>query len=51
MDDPLGVLEPTGSSVAGLGIDLLTIRDGRITGIWVLADELQRLAQVGALPG
>jgi predicted ester cyclase len=47
---PLGVLEPTGSLVAGIGIDLLTIRDGRIAGIWVLADELQRLAQVGALP-
>jgi SnoaL-like polyketide cyclase len=47
---PLGVLEPTGSLVADIGIDLLTIRDGRIAGIWVLADELQRLAQVGALP-
>jgi hypothetical protein len=48
---PLGVLEPTGRTVAGLGIDLLTVRDGRITEIWVLADELQRLVQVGAFPG
>jgi hypothetical protein len=47
---PLGVLEPTGSVVAGLGIDLLTVRDGRIAEIWVLADELQRLVQVRALP-
>jgi SnoaL-like polyketide cyclase len=45
---PLGVLEPTGSMVAGLGIDLLTVRDGRITEVWVLADELQRLVQVRA---
>jgi SnoaL-like polyketide cyclase len=47
---PVGVLEPTGTTVAGLGIDLLTLYDGRITEIWVLADELQRLLQVGALP-
>ena len=47
---PLGVLEPTGNVVAGLGIDLLTVRDGRVSEIWVLADELQRLAQVRALP-
>jgi hypothetical protein len=47
---PVGVLEPTGMTVAGLGIDLLTVHDGRITEIWVLADELQRLLQVGALP-
>jgi predicted ester cyclase len=48
---PMGVLEPTGTKISGLGIDLLTVRDGRITEVWVLADELQRLAQVGALPG
>ena len=46
---PMGVLEPTGKTVAGLGIDLLTVHDGRITEIWVLADELQRLMQVGAV--
>ena len=48
---PVGVLEPTGSLVAGLGIDLLTVRDGHVAEIWVLADELQRLVQVRAFPG
>lgn len=44
---PLGELPPTGRVVQGLGIDVLTVgEDGRITGIWVLADELQRILQV-----
>ncbi len=48
---PVGEVGPTGTTVRGLGIDLLTLVDGRVTEIWVLADELQRLAQVGALRG
>jgi hypothetical protein len=41
---PLGVLAATGRTVTGLGIDVLTLDDtGRITEIWVLADELQRI--------
>jgi predicted ester cyclase len=48
---PVGEIAPTGATVTGLGIDLLTVVDDRITEIWVLADELQRLAQVGAVPG
>jgi hypothetical protein len=47
----VGEIAPTGTRVTGLGIDLLTLDDGRVSQIWVLADELQRLAQVGALPG
>jgi hypothetical protein len=47
---PAGVLEPTGTTVSGLGIDLLTVRDDRVTEIWVLADELQRLMQVRPFP-
>jgi hypothetical protein len=44
---PLGEIAPTGRMVTGLGIDLFTLdADGRITEIWVLADELQRLLQV-----
>jgi hypothetical protein len=44
---PLGELPATGRTVAGLGIDVLTIGgDGRISAIWVLADELQRILQV-----
>lgn len=40
---------PTGRMVTGLGIDVLTLTGDRVTEIWVLADELQRLAQAGAL--
>jgi hypothetical protein len=47
---PLGEMAATGRTVAGLGIDLLTLAGDQVTEIWVLADELQRLAQVDALP-
>ena len=47
----VGEIAPTGVTVTGLGIDLLTLEDDRVAEIWVLADELQRLAQVGAVPG
>jgi hypothetical protein len=44
---PLGDFPPTGRTVDGVGIDVLTIDDdGRISRIWVLADELQRIRQV-----
>lgn len=42
---PMGEQPPTGKLITGLGIDLLTITNGKITTIWVLADELQRLLQ------
>ena len=45
---PVGEIAPTGRTVVGLGIDLLTVVDGKITTIWVLADELQRLMQIDA---
>jgi SnoaL-like polyketide cyclase len=44
---PLGDLPPTGRVVTGLGIDVLTLDgDDRITRIWVLADELQRILRL-----
>jgi hypothetical protein len=44
---PLGDLPPTGRIVTGLGIDVLTVdAGGRVSRIWVLADELQRILQV-----
>jgi hypothetical protein len=46
---PLGEVPATGRTVHGLGIDILTITDGRISEIWVLADELQRLMQTAAV--
>ena len=44
----LGVVPATGQEVQGLGIDILTLRDGRVEQIWVLADELQRVQQVAS---
>jgi hypothetical protein len=47
----LGELAPTGRTVTGLGIDVLTLdADGRVRAIWVLADELQRILQVQGQP-
>jgi hypothetical protein len=44
---PLGELPATGRTVTGLGIDVFTVdADGRISAIWVLADDLQRILQV-----
>jgi predicted ester cyclase len=45
----LGEVPATGRQIEGLGIDVLTITDGRISQIWVLADELQRLVRMGAV--
>jgi hypothetical protein len=48
---PLGDLEPAGSSFDAMSIDVLTIDDGLITEIWVVADELSRLVQLGMQAG
>jgi hypothetical protein len=45
----LGPVEPTGRTFDVLGIDVLTVSDGRISRIWVVADELGRLTQLGAV--
>ena len=47
----VGEIAPTGRTVTGIGIDLLTLEDDKVVEIWVLADELQRLQQLGGLPG
>ena len=47
----VGEIAPTGRTVTGVGIDLLTLEDDKVVEIWVLADELQRLQQLDALPG
>jgi hypothetical protein len=46
---PLGPVSPTGRRIEGLGMDILTLSGGRISQIWVLADELQRLVQLDAV--
>jgi predicted ester cyclase len=37
---PLGEVPPTGQQVTLTGMDILTVEDGRVTAIWVLADDL-----------
>jgi predicted ester cyclase len=36
----VGVVPPTGKRVTLMGMDILTVEDGRVTAIWVLADDL-----------
>jgi predicted ester cyclase len=49
LSTPLGPLAPTGRTAVVRTIDILTVHDGRITGIIVVADELGLLTQLGAL--
>jgi hypothetical protein len=49
MTTSFGTIAPTGRTFDVLGIDVLTVSDGRISRIWVVADELGRLTQLGAV--
>jgi ketosteroid isomerase-like protein len=44
-----GPLPPTGEVLELRVVDVLTLRGGRIAGIWMAADELGALAAVGAV--
>lgn len=46
---PLGEVAPTGRRLELLGIDVLSVEDDRIRAINVVADELGRLVQAGAV--
>ena len=46
---PLGDVAATGRDVQVRTIDVLTVRDGLITQIWVVADDLGLLTQLGAV--
>ena len=46
---PLGTVAATGREAAARTIDILGVRDGKITDITVVADELGMLTQLGAL--
>jgi len=46
---PLGILPPTGRSVAIRTIDVLTLTEGRVSAIWVNADDLGLLLQLEAV--
>jgi predicted ester cyclase len=49
LDTPAGRLPPTGQRIDLRIIDVLTLSDGRITGIWMVADWLPAVAAAGAL--
>jgi predicted ester cyclase len=46
---PLGSVPPSGRDVQVRTIDVLAVEDGRISAIWVVADELGLLTQVDAV--
>ena len=46
---PVGGIAPTGQTIEVRTIDVLTVEDGKVTGIWVVADDLGLLRQLGAL--
>jgi predicted ester cyclase len=47
---PFGIIQPTGSEVHIRTIDVLTIAGGKISSIWVNADDLGTLRQLGWAP-
>jgi predicted ester cyclase len=49
LDTPLGPAPGTGADVSVQVIDVLTVRDGRISEIWMVADFLGLLAAEGAV--
>jgi predicted ester cyclase len=49
MVTPLGTIPPTGKTVERQIIDVLSIHDGRIHDVWMVADDLGALLQTGAL--
>lgn len=46
---PLGDVAPTGEPVAIRTIDILTLTEGRVSQVWVVADELGLLTGLGAI--
>jgi len=48
LDTPAGVLAPTGKQIALRVIDILSFTDGRVSSLWMVADELGALAAIDA---
>jgi hypothetical protein len=46
---PLGTVAPTGREVEIRTTDILTIRDGLVSAVWVVSDELGLLTQLGVV--
>jgi len=48
---PLGIVQPTGIDVDIRTTDILTLTAGKVSRIWVIADDLGLLRQLGAVSG
>ena len=46
---PLGTIPPTGREIEVRTIDVLTVEDGLVSAIWVVADDLGLLTQLDAI--
>lgn len=46
---PLGTIPPTGREIEIRTIDVLTVEDGLVSAIWVVADDLGLLVQLDAI--
>jgi hypothetical protein len=49
LESPIGTVAPTGRSVTYRVTDILTVTDGRVSDIWVIADDLGLLQQLNAV--
>jgi predicted ester cyclase len=49
-ETPFGIIQPTGSKVQIRTIDVLTVSDDKISAIWMTADDLGTLRQLGWRP-
>jgi predicted ester cyclase len=48
LQSPLGVVQPTGKAVRFRTIDVLTVKAGKVTSMWMAADELGLFLQLEA---
>jgi predicted ester cyclase len=46
----LGTIPPTGREIQVRTVDVLTVEEGLVSAIWVVADDLGLLIQLGAVP-
>jgi predicted ester cyclase len=46
---PLGIVEPTGIDVEIRTLDILRLTEGKVSTVWVIADDLGLLRQLGAV--
>jgi predicted ester cyclase len=49
LDTPLGPVAATGRPLSVVGLDVFTLRDGRVAEVWAVADMLGLLINAGAL--